>query len=48
MSDKERREKLDGEVKRKADADLILGSYLHKETWNVIEMHLFERFQEFY
>ena len=46
MSDKERREQLDGEVKRKADADIILSSYLHKEAWNVIEMHLFDQFSK--
>ena len=46
MSDKERRDQLDNDVKRKADADLILGSYLHKEAWNVIEMHLFDQFSK--
>lgn len=44
MSDKQRREQLDDDIKRKADADIILGSYLHKEAWNVIEMHLFDQF----
>ncbi len=46
MSDKERREQLDGEIKRKGDADLILDSYLHKEAWNVIELHLFNQFSK--
>lgn len=46
MTDKERREQLDSELSRKAEADRILGSYLHKETWNVIEMHLFDQFSK--
>ena len=46
MSSRERRDQLDDEVKRKADADLILNSYLHKEAWNVIEMHLFDQFSK--
>jgi CRISPR/Cas system CMR-associated protein Cmr5 small subunit len=46
MSDKERREQLDDEIKRKGDADIILNSYLHKEAWNVIEMHLFDQFSK--
>jgi CRISPR/Cas system CMR-associated protein Cmr5 small subunit len=46
MSDKERREQLDDEISRKADADIILNSYLHKEAWNVIEMHIFDQFSK--
>ncbi len=46
MSDKERREQLDDEIKRKGDADLILNSYLHQEAWNVIELDLFNRFSK--
>ena len=46
MSDKERREQLDDEIKRKGDADIILNSYLHQEAWNVIEMHLFDQFSK--
>ena len=46
MSDKEKREQLDDEIKRKGDADIILNSYLHKEAWNVIEMHLFDQFSK--
>lgn len=46
MSDKEKREQLDEAVKRKADADLILNSYLHKEAWVVIEMDLFNKFSK--
>ena len=46
MSDKERREQLDDEIRRKGDADIILNSYLHKEAWNVIEMHLFDQFSK--
>ena len=46
MSDKEKREQLDDEIKRKSAADLILNSYLHKEAWNVIEMHLFDQFSK--
>ncbi len=46
MSDKERREQLDDEINRKADADRILNSYLHKEAWSVIEMHLFDQFSK--
>ena len=46
MSDKERREQLDDEIKRKADADIILSAPLHKEAWNVIEMHLFDQFSK--
>lgn len=46
MSNKEKREQLDDAVKRKADADLILNSYLHKEAWIVIEMDLFNRFSK--
>jgi CRISPR/Cas system CMR-associated protein Cmr5 small subunit len=46
MSEKERREQLDNSIKRKGDADLILNSYLHKEAWNVIELHLFNQFSK--
>lgn len=46
MRDKERREHLDNSISRKAEADRILSSYLHKETWNVIEMHLFDQFSK--
>ncbi len=46
MSDREKREQLDDAVKRKADADLILNSYLHKEAWNVIEIDLFNQFSK--
>lgn len=46
MSDKERKEQLDNQIQRKADADIILSSYLHKEAWNVIEMDLFDKFSK--
>ena len=46
MSDKERLAQLDDEIRRKADADIILNSPLHKEAWNVIEMHLFDQFSK--
>lgn len=46
MSDRERREQLDDEIKRKADADIILSAPLHKEAWNVIELELFNRFSK--
>ena len=46
MSDKERRDQLDDEIKRKADADLILNSYVHKDAWAMIEAHLFNQFSK--
>ncbi|MEE9532736.1 MAG: hypothetical protein V3W52_17290 [Syntrophobacteria bacterium] len=39
-------EQLDNEVKRKAEADRITNSWLHKEAWNVLEMHLFDQFSK--
>lgn len=40
---KQKENRLEEEVQRKAAAEQILGSYLHKEAWNVIEAHLFDQ-----
>lgn len=40
---KQKESQLDQEIQRKAAAEQILNSYLHKEAWNVIEAHLFDQ-----
>lgn len=44
MNAKERKEQLDQEAGRKAEAQRILGSSLHKEAWNMVRADLFNKF----
>ena len=37
------KDQLDQELARAEEARQILGSALHKEAWNTIEMHLFDQ-----
>jgi hypothetical protein len=46
MSDREKREELNGRIGRKAEAERILNSPIHKEAWSMIRADLFNKFSD--